>query len=73
MKTLTNRLTEEQMAELRKRLEREKPAMVIDVPHHLQRAGGSAAVPAPQRSYNPVGANIGLSTQYKICGTCGGR
>ena len=77
MKTLTNRLTTEQMAELRKRLEKtadSRRQIAAGIAAGMKRSAmtDSSAVPVPQRNYNPVGANIGLATQYK-CGTCGGR
>ena len=69
MKTLTNRLTDEQRAELQKRWSERHPA---EKESAIVRRLPSAVSPTPQRTYNPVGANTGLATQYKICGTCGG-
>jgi len=58
MKTLTNRLTAEQMAEWRKRQAEHAADTPVSPPVAVMKT-------SVKRTYNPVGANVGLSTQYK--------
>ena len=75
MKTTTNRLTEEQQEELRKRLAKRQAS----VPSGYNPFGSQALSEGkPQEAatvpvgYHPASTNIGRSTVYKsICGTCG--
>ncbi|MDR0327675.1 MAG: hypothetical protein LBI05_05190 [Planctomycetaceae bacterium] len=64
MKTLTNRLTEEQMAELRRRHEKASSATV---PGSQNRTTSPPSPEPPKPRYNPVGTNT-AATRYNPVG-----
>ena len=69
----TGRLTEEQQAELEKRLAERMPSERQTADRRLQQSPAvRPATPAPApRQYNPVGTNTAATTYKGGCGTCG--